>query len=204
MPPLNWISGSLVVFAAVAGAAMLIEREKTSALRGEIQLLREENGKIERLRVQHERLKAAQVPEAELERLRADHAALERLRTEVATIKARAEEMALNEAKAALAPASQGAAARSGEPPSLALGLGFNAGGGLILDGKPLDLVAFRQRLAVLARGARVDVRVRVPDSALAARFPEMKQTIDQMQVIARDLGLRMSIQMQDFVTEVR
>lgn len=77
------ITVSLLVLAVVAGGASWSQRQASAVLRGEIELLREENAELARLRAENKRLNAQQVSAAEQERLRGDHVAVMRLRDEV-------------------------------------------------------------------------------------------------------------------------
>ncbi len=73
MTALRWLSALLLALAFVAGGALLLQRQTTAQLRGELALLRNEH--------------------RQLERLRADRAALVRLGGEIAGVKARTDEM---------------------------------------------------------------------------------------------------------------
>jgi hypothetical protein len=168
----------IVLLAVVAGAAMFLQRETTANLRSELILLREERSEIARLRAERDRLRAAQVPAAELERLRADRAALVQLRAEVEKMKegaARAETMAAN------------------APGSTALTLGFAVGNDGILssEGSPLDLNSLKQRLAPLAKGAVVEIRI-----ALDPQSPvdQVKAAVDNLIKLEKELGLKFNL----------
>ena len=101
----RWFSVVLLGLALVAGAALLLQRHATEALRSELALLRDENREVARLRAEQQCLKAAEVPAAELERLCADHAALIRLRAEINRLKNRADQKARANASAPTTPA---------------------------------------------------------------------------------------------------
>lgn len=79
----RWIAGMLLVVAAVAGAALWLQRQEAEALRGELTWLREEQSELARLEAEHRRLMANAVQTEELARWRNDHAAVVRLRSEI-------------------------------------------------------------------------------------------------------------------------
>jgi len=73
----------LTVLIIAGGASLVSQWRQTIALRGELEVARQEAGDLERLRVENKRLRDRQISAAELEALRADHAALPRLRAEI-------------------------------------------------------------------------------------------------------------------------
>lgn len=87
----RWLAALLVIAALGIGAAGLVQRRETEALRAEVALLQGTARERARLEVEHRRLLAAQPPPAEVERLRHDRAALLRLQAEIDALKAKAD-----------------------------------------------------------------------------------------------------------------
>ena len=190
MSAARWLSAGLLVFAVVAGTGLWLQHETSAALRGEIRLLQDERKTLERLRAENQRLAAAQVPDAELARLRSDRAALMRLRDEIERMKNRAEQMGSAQ-QSANAPAK----AEPQAAPALTLHLAVQQNGNLKLDGTPADLnYEIRQRLAGLRRGDFVKVRFDAPD---APYLGFMKQRVNELMALAKELGLRMEIKFE-------
>ena len=188
MSATRWISAGFLGFAVLAGGGLWLQHETSAALRGEIRLLQDERKTLERLRAENQRLTAAQVPDAELARLRADRAALLRLRDEIDRMKSRAEQMG-----SAQQPAQTPAKAEL--PPALTLHLAVQQNGNLKLDGTPVDLnYEIRQRLAALRRGDIVKVRFDAPDAPYVGF---MKQRVNELMALAKELGLRMEIKFE-------
>ena len=94
MRALRFLSVVLLALAFVAGAALWLQRQSATQLRGEIALLRDEHRKLAELRAENARLIAAQPSAAQLEAMRADHAAVLRLRGEIEKLKAETDEQA--------------------------------------------------------------------------------------------------------------
>jgi uncharacterized protein HemX len=87
----RWLAALLVIAALGIGAAVLVQRRETEALRAEVALLQAGAREQARLEAEHRRLLAAQPPAAEVERLRNDRAALLRLQAEIEALKAKAD-----------------------------------------------------------------------------------------------------------------
>jgi uncharacterized protein HemX len=87
----RWLAALLVIVALGLGAAGLVQRRETEALRAEVALLQAGARERARIEAEHRRLLAAQPPPAEIERLRNDRAALLRLQAEIEALKAKAE-----------------------------------------------------------------------------------------------------------------
>ncbi len=79
----RWVSVGLLGIAAVAGAALWLQRQAAADLRDEIALLRDDRRELARLRDENQRLAAALPPAVKLEELRADRAAVLRMRSEI-------------------------------------------------------------------------------------------------------------------------
>ncbi|MBS0632426.1 MAG: hypothetical protein JSS11_10955 [Verrucomicrobia bacterium] len=79
----------LLVFAAAAGGALLLQRQEAAQLRDELTLLREGRRELARLKAEQARLQAAQPTPAEWAQLRGDRAAVERMRTELNLLRGR-------------------------------------------------------------------------------------------------------------------
>lgn len=96
----GWKISALGLLAAIVGIGLALQRQANQQLRGEAELVREQNHELVALRTERERLTHAQLPASGLEHLRADHAALGRLRDEVDALRARVKAMEQAESKA--------------------------------------------------------------------------------------------------------
>jgi hypothetical protein len=185
----------LAVLGIVMSAVVLLQRETTANLRGEIALLREENGEIAKLKGEGERLAAAQPTSAELERLRADRAALVQLRSEIDAMKIRADQSALEGAQRTTLVGTREDNPTPGAAKDIlvnAVWLAFGTDGGLASDGSPLEFAVLRTRLAALGRDARVNVIFTLPPKGAPPAVA--KATVESVLALAGELGLKMGI----------
>ena len=90
---------ALALLALVVGTGLALQRHANEELRGEAEMLREQNREVTRLRDEQKKLLDAQLPADELARLRADHAAVGQLRDEVDALRAHVTGMEKAEAK---------------------------------------------------------------------------------------------------------
>jgi hypothetical protein len=188
MPPLRWLSFALFGLAAAAGGGLLLQRQASEALRGELELVREENGALARLRAEHERLAAAQPTAAELARLREDRAALVRLRDEIEKLKQRADSGDAEANRLAAKPL------RSPPPPAATVTFGVGTDGRLSLDDTPLEPNAVRQHLAgFVGKADRVEIHLEMPADP-RAQADDMKRNIESVFRMAQELGLKTTV----------
>jgi hypothetical protein len=184
MRSLRWIVAGLVVVGVVAFVRYLIERQETAALRSEIAILQQERERVARLRAEHERLVAGKVSDAELQRLRSDREALNRLRNEINSLETNAEQRAKS--------------VQESPPdalPALVLKRRIGTDGRMLLDDVPADLEAIRKLFAAFAaRSERVDVRFQYHPTE--TRMDLLKQSIESISKIGKDLKLRFTVTM--------
>ncbi|MDB6128572.1 MAG: hypothetical protein JWM35_2468 [Verrucomicrobia bacterium] len=90
---------ALALLALGVGTGLALQRHVNLELRGEAELLREQNREVARLRDEREKLLGVQPPAAELARLRADHVAVAQLRDEVDALRTGVTGMEKAEAK---------------------------------------------------------------------------------------------------------
>jgi len=185
MRMVHWATAIVLVVAVTAFARYFLLRQETAALQAEIAMLRQENGQLAELRAEHSRLLASRISDTELERLRNDRAALTRLRAEINKL----EESADRKTRAVQQPAAR-------TPAGTILNVGLTSSGGLMLNGTPTDQAALRQLLSgFAARSEPVDIRVQV--APRETPMTVVKETIDGISRLAKELGLRMSLRFE-------
>jgi hypothetical protein len=188
----RWISAGLLAMAAVAGAALWLQRQAAADLRDEIALLRGDQREIARLRTENQRLAEALPPEEKMQELRADRAAVVRLRGEIERTRGNLEarERAL-ETPPVAAPAA----------PTLKLAVGVSLAGQLTSSGQPFDPAALRQQLAALPRGSTFEIVVQLPKAENGVPFDEVGKGVEAVarraKEIAQELGLKLSLRME-------
>lgn len=187
MPGHRWFTLGLLVFAAVSGVGILLQRATSEALRAELAVVQDQQRQYARLRAEHARLLAQQPPPAELDRLRADHVALVRLRAEIEDLKSNAERMTRGPRVGVSAPTG-----RDGfTPVKAALSIELAADGGLTVDRHDADLNAVRQRLTQMARGAPIEILLRADAKT---KIDDLRTTAQAIQTMARELGLKFTL----------
>lgn len=185
MRPLHWLSLGILAVALGVAARYFLLRQETAALRAEITFLRQENGQLAELRSENSRLLANQISDTELVRLRNDRAALTRLRAEINKL----EESADRKTRAV-----QQAAQRTS--PGTVLNVALASNGALLLNGTAADQAALRQTLTgFAARSEPVDIRVQIVagDTPLSV----VKETMEGIAKVGREVGLRMSLKFE-------
>ncbi len=181
----HWIVLGLLIAAITGFGRMLIERQETTALRSEIEILHQETKRAAQLRADRERLLSEKVSDAELQRLRADRAALLRLRSEIRTLEANADRMT----KAIHEPNVE-----SGATHSVKLSLSGN--GGLSLDGAPIDQSVLRQHLTKYAGGSeRVEISLQLASAQTST--DAIKSTVEGIVKLSKELGLKFSMRFE-------
>jgi hypothetical protein len=181
----HWITLALLIAAITGFGRMLIERQETTALRSEIEILQQETKRLAQLRADRERLIAEKVSDAELQRLRADRAALVRLRNEISTLEANADRMTKNIHEP---DAAKGAAH------SVKLSLAGN--GGLSLDGEPIDQSVLRQHLTKYA-GKSEPVEISLQLASAQTSTDAIKSTVEGIVRLSKELGLKFSMRFE-------
>jgi hypothetical protein len=184
MRALHWLSLGVLAIAIVMGARYFLQRQERAALRAEISALQQENSQLGELRAENSRLLAQKISDTELERLRSDRAALTRLRAEIDKL----EETADRKARAM----QQRDRAEGGTVLKVALG----SNGALLLNGAAADQAALRQVLTgFAARSEPVDIRVQIVagDTPLSV----VKETMEGIAKVAKEVGLRMSLKFE-------
>ena len=184
MHAVRWATLVLLAIAIAAFARFWIARQEAAALRAEIAYQKQQHGRLAALRSEHDRLRAEKVSDEELARLRNDHAALVRLRGEITRLEETAEqkERALKERPAPL--------------PALRLDLGLAADNGLLVDGVSAKPEALRELLTRFAeRSESVDIRFRYDPAD--GRIALVKETVDGISQLARQLKLRMTLRLE-------
>jgi hypothetical protein len=194
MHAFRWLSVAFFGLALLAGGAWWLQRQATEALRGELELVRQESGEIARLRSEQERLKAAQPDPAELERLRADRSALLRMRAEIESLQAKAEQKERLLAAPVRTPVTFASAPGMTTGPALTLGFEVTPEGGLFYEGRALDLARVRQQLAALTGpDKRVQFRVQMPASGTVP-LDAIKRSLDGLTSVAKELQVRFEL----------
>jgi hypothetical protein len=185
----RWLSVLLLTLAAVAGAALWLQRQAAADLRDELALLRGDQREVARLRAENQRLTAGLPPAEKMQELRADRAAVVRLRSEIEKTR---DNLTTRE-RALAAPASA-----ESSPPALIATIGLSADGSLTRDGQTFEVSALRQQLSALPRGSMFEVRVRMPKTEPNVSFDKVKQGVDAItehaKQAAKDFGLKMSL----------
>jgi len=185
MRALHWLSLGILTVAIVIGARYLLQRQEAAALRAEISALEQENGQLGELRAENSRLLAKKISDTELERLRNDRAALTRLRAEIEKL----ERTADRKAKAMQQPTERASA-------GTLLKVALASNGTLLLNGAAADQAALREVLTgFAARSESVDIRVQIVagDTPLSV----VKETVEGIAKVAREVGLRMSLKFE-------
>ena len=180
----HWITLGLLVAAIAGFGRMVIERQETTALRSQIEILQQEVKRATQLRAERERLMAEKVSDAELQRLRADRAALVRLRNEISALEANADRMT----KTIHEPNAKGAAH------SVKLSLAGN--GGLSLDGEPIDQSVLRQHLSQYA-GKPEPVEISLQLASAQTSTDALKSTVEGIVRLSKELGLKFSMRFE-------
>ena len=81
------VTVALLLAAAVAGVALMLQRQRGTVLREQITLLRADQRQLAALRADNAKLQSGLPSDSELMKLRADHAAAMRLQTELNTLR---------------------------------------------------------------------------------------------------------------------
>ena len=185
MRPLHWLSLGMLAVAIAVAARYFLQRQETAALRTEIAILKQENGQLAELRAENSRLVANKISDPELARLRNDRAALTRLRAEIDKL----EETADRKARAMQQPPGQTSV-------GTVLNVAVASNGTLTLNGAAADQAGLREMLTgFAARSEPVDIRVQVvpKDTPMSV----IKETMDGIAKVAREVGLRMSLKFE-------
>lgn len=159
----RYVSGGLLAVALAGGAGWWWQHQTTEVWRTELAQLREEQGELAQARKKNEQLRAARVSADDLTRLRNDHAAVTRLRGEIGQLN----EEALRRERALASGETKREAveSRAAAPvkPARSLQMEMGPDGEVRAEGATVDVVWLRQKLAGLAAGSAVDIRLKLP-----------------------------------------